>query len=97
MSRKPYIDKFIKLIYPEMTELAMAILSEEECIKDATKLIKELEKGQLNFAKEMEKILKVKIQRIKKLEDGYMKISVLNAGRDKDIAWICEHALKGGD
>lgn len=42
MSKKLYIDVFIKLIYPEMTELAMTTLSEQDCIEDATKLIKEL-------------------------------------------------------
>lgn len=41
MGEKPYIDIFIKLIYPEMTELAMATLSEEDCVNDAVTLIKE--------------------------------------------------------
>jgi len=33
---------FIKTVYPDMTELAMAANTEESCLRDATKLINDL-------------------------------------------------------
>ena len=82
MRSKPYIDVFIKLIYPEMTELAMATLSEEDCIKNATKLIvkqaeriKELEAGLRNVLYE----------------------SKSKAYSPKIVQSYAEQALKGGD
>jgi len=36
-------------------------------------------------------------KRITEFEDGYRQIRTLNAGKDNDIDWLCEQALKGGD
>jgi len=42
MSDPQYIRNFIKAVYPEMTELAQAVNTEETLLKDATALIKQL-------------------------------------------------------
>ena len=51
-SKKQIVERFIKTIYPEMTELAMSANTEDSCLRDAIILIeglrarvKELEKG----------------------------------------------------
>jgi len=40
--KKKIVERFIKTIYPEMTELAMSVNTEETCLRDAIELINEL-------------------------------------------------------
>ena len=42
-SKKQTVERFIKMIYPDMTELAIAANTEDSCLRDATTLIKGLQ------------------------------------------------------